>query len=191
MTVAPSLTAARHHAAAYCLRCYAPLEDASRAAEECRACGTLNTRQARRDLWTVEPGLVALERSCKLVAFVACLGAYAYWSMKLKGIHVGPIIGCPVVFGVLWATASKLTHRMPYFNAGRFWSAVVLVTGLMPAIGMLLGVLLYRSSPRDPALAVAIAVPFWFLSRGVLVLSRRLERWKRKRIAGGAVISIE
>ena len=191
MTVTSSFTAAtRHHASAYCLRCYAPLEDASRPVEECLTCGFLNTRQARRSRWTLEPGLVALEWACKLAALVLCLGAYVYLALTVKGTPMGLILAAPAVFGVLWATSAKITHRMPYFKADVFWSAVVLVVGLLPAIGIFASALLFRAASGNALTALALAIPFRFLSRGVLLLGRRLDRWKQARIARGASLAV-
>ena len=134
--------------------------------------------------------LVALEWACKLAALALCLGAYVYLALTVKGTPLGLILAVPAVFGVLWATSAKITHRMPYFKVDVFWSAVVLVFGLLPAIGMFASALLVRAAPGNALTALALAIPFWFLSRGVLLLGRRLDRWKHARIARRAALTV-
>ena len=167
----------------YCLRCYTPLQEPSRPVEECVACGFLNTRQARASRWTLEPRFVALESACKLLVFLLSLGTYIYFASTVKGTSMGLILAVPAVFGVLWATASKITHRMPYFNAGVFWSGSLLALGLLPALGMALQAALFRRGIGDLSTPILFALPFLLLSRGVLLLSRKLEGWKQRRTA--------
>lgn len=183
--------------ARYCLRCYAPIEADSGASSRCAACGFVTLAVDRRIYWNREPKLVALESSLKVVVFVLTLVTLAISVRGHFSISAGYVVaGALVPAGILWATASKLTRRMPLFRAGAFWIGTCLGLALLPVFVLgVIALLAVSSGPQTGPTWIELFGVFWILAIwgglcGLLALGmrrivRRCEAWRDQRIESG------
>lgn len=168
----------------YCLECYAPMARFEGTSHTCELCGRLNLEVDQRSYWTRERRFVAIETTLKALILALVLGIYAWmvWPPRMNfGTGQGWAIGMPILFGiVLWESASKVTRRKPYFNAGLFWGGVVAVV-VVPflAVQAVIGALDLTQLAVGLGMLLLCAGLGW----GVTRLARRIERWRESYVA--------
>lgn len=184
--------------ARYCLRCYAPSEAGSGASSKCGSCGFVTLAVDRRIYWNREPKLVAIETTLKVVVFLLTLATLAVSVRGHFSMSAGYVVaGALVPAGVLWATASKLTRRMPLFRAGAFWIGIFVGLALLPVfvLGVMILLSIGAAAGGGSASWTEAAIVFgilggWgglcgLLSLGMRRIVRRCEAWRDRRIAAG------
>ncbi len=156
----------------YCRRCYGPLP---RGEKTCERCGFVNFDLLCKKYWSLEPKLVSLERTLKLLVVllsVAAVFLFAYLRYRTFGHWVSIGLTLPILPGVaLWWTASKLTQKRIYFGAARFWIIVLL---------LFFALALYYVPPWAAAGFLLPVYPIWAAGKWV-------DEWKERKIASGPI----
>ncbi|MEZ6003960.1 MAG: hypothetical protein R3F33_07205 [Planctomycetota bacterium] len=159
-----------------------------RGSATCPRCGHEQSKLQQETLWSLDPGLVRMQKILRGAAVLATAGVGFALSRLMTGASLFWGLGLLGGLGwLLWYTAGCLTRRASFMDLRFLWPPLLLCVALGPLVlSLALGWIAGETQAREKVMPGLVWALPWLLPLAVsLVLPRRYARYRAECLAGG------